>query len=171
MIQTVEMAVAFLSSTGGNFEMNLGREVGDMQLADYVRNVLLNKDDLPSRTIIKNICLKHLASLLDLLVELTSDVFASVDPTYNADLSEGSQLSLDDNLANLELDVLLPTLRSFIISSLRTETIGAEVALKDSLSYCMVEDEFLIDLEWFEEWFPESVLMKEALATYKYLEE
>jgi len=172
VMEIVETAIAFLSSTGGMMVKSLGSGVSDMLLADYVRTVLLIQDELPSRTISKNIALKHLASLLDALNDMTScDIFGNVDIEYMGELSEDSQLQLVTASENLELGLLLPTLRSFITSRLTTQSMASDISLKECLGYCEVGDFYLEECEWFDDFFPEDVLMKETVKTYHLLEQ
>lgn len=121
-LETVETSVSFLASTGGSFVQELHSGVSEMLLSKYLETVLLMPEvniELPSRVVVQEVRLKHLEGLWGLLIELTNvDMFANIPSKYRQPLLPEDELELQSALTSLKLDILLPTLKGYMISYL-----------------------------------------------------
>lgn len=177
-----------LAATGGDSVM-LGKSLGNMPLAHYVRDVLLLPEDslvssewpqllmicrnccLPG-VIVTRVRLKHLASLFSTLRELTGgDSFATVELVYKSEMPDVLKSSFDAARQEMPLDVLLPNAKDFMLSYLCNDMYNPNCDMKDSLGCWTVsgEDAELADLEWYETHFPSDVPLKYMVDAYKIL--
>jgi len=170
--ELVEVAVSFLAATGGDSVM-LGKSLGNMPLAHYVRDVLLlPEDSLVSSVIVTRVRLKHLASLFSTLRDLTGgDSFATVELVYKSEMPDDLKSSFDAARQEMPLDVLLPNAKDFMLSYLCNDMYNPNCDMKDSLGCWTVsgEDAELADLEWYETHFPSDVPLKYMVDAYKIL--
>jgi hypothetical protein len=171
VLEIVETAISFISSTGGSMVKTLDRQLGETLFSEYIRTVLLIQEDLLSRSISKNICLKHLASFLDLLNSLTSsDVFQKVAAIYKGELSAESRALLESAAPLLEIGLILPPFRAFLTSFCTDENMSPGFDLRDSLGQFESGDYYLYEEEFFDA-FPTGIPLKEGVEAYKLLEE
>jgi len=176
VLRRLETCINFLNATGGSFVERLGDEVGEMALSSYLeKDLLMDEREVATfgLAIRQQIKLKHLEALWDLLQSLTAvDVFAPVLPQFRQELAPAIAASLTEASAKLDLDSLLPALKEFILGQLTREGTSADGALKDALDWVMVDGEFLSDIEWFGDHFPEDDTMTigMSLACFRLLE-
>ena len=110
--------------------------------------------------------------LCEMLKQLVGvDPLDAVSALYRAELEEQAEESLRVALPSLELPLLLPVLRGFVVTRCVAEDIGAGSALADSLAWCTDDEsgDFLSELSWFDN-FPRNVPMGSAVAALKFLE-
>lgn len=101
ILELVEQAVSFLSTTGGSFVQTLSDNVGDMIFGKYVKVVLLLDEVTSSRVVAqqvrlfisidsdfsRQVQLKHLEALWTVLTEVTNcDVFYGIHEAYKVPL-------------------------------------------------------------------------------------
>jgi len=171
----IETAANFLGATlssagsegrGAIGELLLGERLTlDMRMSEEERGRL-------GSTITQQIKLKHIDALCEMLRQLVGvDPLDSVSALYRAELEEEAERSLKMAVPLLEMPVLLPVLRGFIVTRCVAEDIGAGSALADSLAWCTDDEsgDFLSELSWFKN-FPTNVPMGSAVAALRYLE-
>eukprot|EP01113_Clastostelium_recurvatum_P024456 TRINITY_DN291_c1_g1_i3.p1 TRINITY_DN291_c1_g1~~TRINITY_DN291_c1_g1_i3.p1 ORF type:complete len:1639 (-),score=510.17 TRINITY_DN291_c1_g1_i3:36-4808(-) len=190
-MHVLEICVGFLAATGGTLVQQLP---GEIWLADYVRDTLL-MGDAPececickgSTAISKYTQLQHIVSLWTLLDEnLNVDPFKDVHPKYKKALPEVHEVALRGCMGLLRLDVLLPTLKDFILSNLNETggNLADNIPIKEALGFCEVDMVFsegasssatktssvaLNEMRWFETHFPPTIPMSCCMETYKVL--
>ena len=159
VLRRLETCINFLNATGGSFVERLGDEVGEMGLSSYLADDLLMDEREVAAfglAIRQQIKLKHLEALWDLLQSLTDvDVFAEVLEDYRVDLPPAAAASLSEATAQLDLNILLPALKSFVLSQLTRPGTDASAMLKSALDWTTHDGEFLSDYEWFNDHFPQ----------------
>eukprot|EP01006_Ploeotia_vitrea_P051306 TRINITY_DN67549_c12_g1_i1.p2 TRINITY_DN67549_c12_g1~~TRINITY_DN67549_c12_g1_i1.p2 ORF type:complete len:642 (+),score=400.22 TRINITY_DN67549_c12_g1_i1:28-1926(+) len=172
VMELLETTISFLQATGGAFVQRL--DIGDKPLGEYVQTVLLmDSKEFVSRTLLKEVCLKHIDALWRLLRDFTVvDPFTHVRTKYKAPLDEKQAELLQESVDALKLDVLVPLLKEFICSQLTEDHMGDDADVKGTVGYIDLPDgdAYLMDLDWFDA-FPDGLQMKNVLAVYKLLEE
>merc|ERR1711871_194283 len=85
-LQAMSTVVSFITASA----QELSKTAGDTLVEDYVHNTLLIPGDmLQSKEVSKQVCLKHLDSVCELLDQLANpDPFAGVDLWYRQELSK-----------------------------------------------------------------------------------
>lgn len=178
-LELLETCVIFLSATGGSFVQRLDSAVGEMTLSEYLRTVLLlDEAGLGGRVVAQQVRLKHIEALWTLLQGLTadaSDAFAKVHAKYCEPLSDEAAQQLTEAAERLDSVVLLPVFKTFIARQLadddtHTATITPDSKIKDNIGWLEAGDNWLLDLPWFAETFPDSIDMSMAVSSYKLLE-
>ena len=168
-LRAVEMCISFITvSTAG-----IHASVAAKSLESYIRDTLLvDRDMLQSRVVKKEIQLRHLDALCELLDELSSsDPFEKVNSFFKQPMTVGDEKALEVACPKMDLHVLVPCLFKFIKSRVRTaqETtapIGGEFGW---LAYAETDSgETLSDLPWFDE-FPPEIGMPNIVAVYHFL--
>ena len=174
---TGERNILIFDLGGGTFDVSLLTiDDGIFEVKATAGDTHLGGEDFDQRVMehfTKQIKLKHLEALWDLLQSLTAvDVFAPVLPQFRQELAPAIAASLTEASAKLDLDSLLPALKEFILGQLTREGTSADGALKDALDWVMVDGEFLSDIEWFGDHFPEDDTMTigMSLACFRLLE-
>ncbi|KNC55646.1 uncharacterized protein AMSG_01915 [Thecamonas trahens ATCC 50062] len=170
VLQTLETVAAFLSATGGSLVQRL--DIGEHQLVDYLRTVLLNaaaESSLPVN-IKQHVRLKHLEGLYRLLQEFTAgDAFDKVASKYKDELSTADRDTLCATAPKLDLAVLLPPFREFIASQLIEVHVDGSSSIRENLSWLILNDDsYLADAPWFAA-FPDHVEMRCAVAVWELL--
>jgi hypothetical protein len=76
------------------------------------------------------------------------------------------------NKAEFEVDKLLGCMKRFVSEFLSAgeRSLKMDSMLKEVLNYYTVDDQMLEDCHWFSYYFPQSPLMANFVATYKYLQ-
>lgn len=170
-MQVVETCIAFLRATGGELQA-FDVEARQMLLSDYVKKVLLSKQHLPSETAATEVRLCHLASLLAILEELVDeDPLAAVSERYKVQLPDHLSGALRAAAGRLELNVLLPVYRSFVLARLREEYLSASESLKTALGFVESESGELGHLDWFNAAFPDGLHLAHAVEGLRLLTE
>lgn len=168
-LNVVETCAALLAATGGELQA-FGTEAQEMLLTDYLGKVLLSKERLPSETAASEVRLCHLAATASMLEELTAeDQFALVSARYKCALEPSQQAALQIAAAHMELGVLLPAWRSFVLSRLREEYLNAAESLKTTLGFVESENGDLGHLPWFAASFPDDLRLAHAAAGLRLL--
>jgi hypothetical protein len=171
----METVINFLAATLAGAE---GRgAVGEMLLGSHLRDDLRMGEEETAAlgsTMTQQVRLKHLDALVELLQSQSNvDPLDAVSAIYRAELEEDAETALRAAVPRLQLALLLPAVRGFLIARCVSEDISAGSALRDSLSWC-VDDEsgdFLSELEWFADHFPANVPMGSAVAALALLEQ
>jgi len=165
----LEVAIGFLSSTGGS---TIQQIPGEEYLSTYISDTLLLSEGLNlGNTIEKHVRLQHIVSLWEFLEDqLNVDPFEKVLPKYRNELDQYLKQDIEEVCRLLDLDLLLPIMKEMLLSYFTegTGSIGARIKLKDTMAFCIVEDDlYLGNLEWFKLYFPSHIECSHALATYR----
>ncbi len=171
-LELVLVGIAFLNGTGGAIVGKLSEEVANTLLADYLQNVLLMRDvRLSSRSVSSHIRLKHLSALKDLLEELTdNDPFRRISSRYKQQLSSEEVRQVRDMAADIDLAVLMPVFKEFVVSQLGEEHLAADTTLAAVLGYLETPSGSLLnELTWFNNGFRSELKLKHAVAIYREL--
>jgi len=192
ILDLLETVVPFIVSTGGSYVEKLSTDVGDLMLAQYIKTVLLMEDAMGTlgRAISAQVQLKHIEALWGVLEGMTEvDPFAQVHQKYRHPIvalavAGGADSGLpseqdDAEVAQLTqfftaLDeeqraILMAAVKSYIIEQLVESTTANMAAMKSFIGYKSVNDTYLVDLDWYDE-FPESTPMACALEVYRLFE-
>lgn len=72
----------------------------------------------------------------------------------------------------MDLEILIPVLKEYIIDQLKEEYQGVNMAIKTIVGFLTHEesDAYLSDLPWFANNFPDHLNMNQVLAVYQHLE-
>lgn len=75
--------------------------------------------------------------------------------------------------SSVDLSVLLPAWREFLIAHCQEEFQSNVAPLKDSLAWveANADGDYFKDIPWFDKFFPSSVELKYALAAYRLIAE
>jgi hypothetical protein len=168
LLRLVEMAINFLQATTAQKQ-----HVADRSLLDYLDRDLEVSDTHLFATI-RDIKLKHLDSLWRTLEShLTSDIFSDVQPAYKQPLNDLKPI-LESVLEFMDCKLLADRLKEYLLRHLIGGATSESISLKDCLGYFTTSDEnediVFSDINWFEQYFPDSILMRHCLETYKVLE-
>ena len=172
-LELLETCINFLQATGGSIIQHLSSNVGNMTLGSYVKSVLLlsGEEFGWSNAISNQVQLKHIEALYLLLrSQVSGDLFSSVHKKYKVELETNLINELNINIQYLDLNILLPCLREFIISQLAEEHISINQSMLELIGYLEYQDSYLNDLPWIK-YFPKNITMKYCLNTFKYLEQ
>lgn len=178
-LELLETCVSFLSVTGGSFVQRLDSAVGEMTLSEYLRTVLLlDEAGLGSRVVAQQVRLKHIEALWNLLQSLTadaSDAFSKVHPKYCEPLGDVATEQLTEAASQLDCTTLLPVFKSFVVRQLadddtHTATITPDSNIKENIGWLEAGDNWLLDLPWFADSFPDGIVMANAVECYRLLE-
>eukprot|EP00026_Physarum_polycephalum_P000277 Phypoly_transcript_00277.p1 GENE.Phypoly_transcript_00277~~Phypoly_transcript_00277.p1 ORF type:complete len:1647 (+),score=288.14 Phypoly_transcript_00277:317-4942(+) len=177
----LEICVGFLAATGG-LHVKLP---GEMWLAEYVRDTLVmgDCDEVcgPNSAVAKHVQLQHLVSLWTLLDEkLNVDTFKDISHKYKKPLTDQITQQLIAVMPHLQLGVLLPVLKEFVLNYLNegSANLAESLSLKEALSYIEVNAEAgvvqgntvpLGEVDWFTAAFPQSVELRHSLEVFKFL--
>ena len=147
--------------------------VASKSLEAYIRDTLLvERDMLQSRVVKKEIQLRHLDALCELLDELASpDPFEKVNIFFKEHLQAGEERALEAAWPKMDLNILVPCLFKFIKSRVRTaqETTAPIGGDYGWLAYAETDGgETLSDLPWFDE-FPDHIGMPCIISVYHFL--
>ena len=123
ILEMLETVVSFITATGGSFVATLDTSVRDLQLAMYIKTVLLMDEGVElGRVITTNVQLKHLESLWNVLTDMcVIDPMAGVSPKYKQELSPDDAAALNAYLGKLaenEKNDLVGVMKSYV--TLRT---------------------------------------------------
>lgn len=172
-LQTLETVINFLTATlSTSFESatEVHTVVGERNLGQYLAEDLLMPEAEVAAlgtAIVQKVSLKHLDALCELLRNQSGvDPLKNVAALYQAPLEPDMTEALTSAAPKLELRLLVPVLRAFLIGQCVSEDISAGSALKDSIDW-LTDDEsgdFFSELPWFEN-FPAVVPMACASAT------
>jgi len=145
-----------------------------MSLGQYVRTVLCMEEvEFGSKIVTQQVKLKHIDCLRKLLRDFTVvDPFACVRPKYRAAIDEKSKEQLIELSSLMDLAVLVPLLKEYMIGQLGEDFQSEESSMKSIVGYLCIEesDQYLSDLPWFHQYFPDSLLMKNCMQVYQILE-
>jgi len=170
IMRMVEMCINFLVMTGD--AAGAGRVDPSLLFADYARNALLVDaaawEELRTPTIASQVQLCHLQALFMALEERMhgSPFDAAVGEEFRLPLPAEAVNVLTAGMAFYDTDLLLPVLRDFMLENLRH--CSPDLELKEYLEY---QHDDLIDLEWFQNYFPDSILLRHCFATFEWLSE
>ena len=80
--------------------------------------------------------------------------------------------SLSEATLKLDLNIILPALKNFIVSQLTRPGTDASASLKSALDWTTHDGEFLSDYEWFDDHFPagDGLTIATSLACLQHLE-
>jgi hypothetical protein len=168
-LDLLETCINFLTSAS----FLLSAAVGERRLEQYLReDLLMGEHELePFGTVIRQqVKLKHLDGLVELLQGLTNtDPLEKVAVVYRAEMDAGATLALEASAPMLDMEVLLPVYKEFLVRRCVEETMTPDSWVHDALGWMIDEqsDECLVDIGWFAN-FP-AIEMKCAAAAYKYL--
>ena len=147
-------------------------------LGTYATKTLsMNVDDLVSATVSRQVQLRHLDSLCEILLAIINpDPTENVAPEYKQPLTSEQKTALVDAFKGGELDVavLLPVMEMCMTDRLTEKMINVKSDMKnDVLAWCEAGEDmnYLSDMEWFTENFPEKVPMGSFVAAYRLLKE
>jgi len=165
-LRAAEMCVSFITASSAELHSTVGEKI----LEEYVHDTLLIEGDvLQSRVISKDIKLKHLDALCELLDELASpNPFDKINQFFKKPLSDKHHAMLLAACPKMDLTVLVPTLFKFIRERVRTanETHAPIGGPAGWLAYAETDaGEFLSELPWFED-FPDAITMPNIIAVY-----
>jgi hypothetical protein len=174
-LEILETCINFLTSAS----FALSDTVGERRLDSYLKDdLLMVETELePLGVVIRQqVKLAHLDSLVELLQALTDqDPLEKVAVVYRADLPAEAATALETVAEFLELEVLLPVFKMFLLTTCVAEQIAPDSELKGSLDWCTVAEgavhanDFMNEFDWFNAHFPESIELKHAVAAYKFL--
>lgn len=170
LLDLLETLIAILGSSLGSATSDLS--LGETLLSTYLRDVLMNHEDLNSRAVAQKVQLKHIDSFYSLLLDVTVlDAFSSTEAKFKMSLSEESIIELDEALSHEDFDkeVIVLCMKKLIRDQLGIDAcIKVTEGVKTVLGYIEHDDQNLMDLHWFTH-FPESVTMSEIVEAYKYV--
>ena len=144
--------------------------MGEMMLGSHLTDDLRMSEDEVGRlgsTITQQVALKHLDALCEQLRGMAGvDPMDAVSAMYRAELEEEAELSLRLAAQHLDMALLLPVLRGFLVAQCVGEVIPAGDALRNSLDWATDDEsgDFLSELPWFAQHFPQEVPMGCAVA-------
>lgn len=174
-LEILETCINFLTSAS----FTLSDTVGERQLDSYLKDdLLMVESELePLGVVIRQqVKLTHLDCLVELLQNLSgTDPFDQLAAVYRVALNEEGIAALETVAEFLDLEVLLPLFKTFLLSSCVAENMVPTSGLKDALEWCMCAkgtvhaDDFLNEFDWFNDHFPASIELRCAVAAYKYL--
>lgn len=169
-LELIETCTSFIMATGGALVQRLN--IGERYLGDYTKSVLMMEHaEFGSPTVAKQVQLKHIDAVWKMLQDYSIvDHFANIRPKYRQSLPPPAARGLTTLASRLDLDLLLPLMKEFITGQLCEDHIGAAVTIKSVIAYLQAGDDALVDFPWFEQIFPEDILMCCALHTYETLE-
>jgi hypothetical protein len=172
MMETLEVVIDFLGSTGGAIVETLDTTLGDMLLSKYISTVLMDPTEIGSRIVAQQVRLKHLESLWGLLMELTTaDVFANIDARYKKPLEEAtmSELLAATGKENFDTEALLGCMKSLILEQLKNGILSPDATAYSTLEWTLLGEEELRDVPWFCDHFPRSLPMSQIVEAYHVL--
>jgi len=164
---------------GGHSTMEeVDTSLASTSLGTYATKTLsMNVDDLVSATVSRQVQLRHLDSLCEILLAIINpDPTENVAPEYKQPLTSEQKTALVDAFKGGELDVavLLPVMEMCMTDRLTEKMINVKSDMKnDVLAWCEAGEDmnYLSDMEWFTENFPEKVPMGSFVAAYRLLKE
>jgi len=116
-----------------------------------------------------DVTLGHLASLIVTVETATlGSVVQRAHPSYQEPIAEADVEAMTTALPHLELDSLRVILREFITSQLQEAHWEPDACLKQYLEFSTDED-LGGDGGWFDVYFPETLQLRHATATYRVL--
>ncbi|MES1913984.1 MAG: hypothetical protein MHM6MM_006124, partial [Cercozoa sp. M6MM] len=171
LLERLHTVVSFVVSTAdAGVQIADTAADGSVLLSDFAKQILRHTEqETAQQEVWKVTHLNNVRALAQLLRRYVRvDVFAAVRPKYRDPLPPSMEQEVRASAASLDCAVLLPTLRSFIVTHLREDTYDASEGLKTLTSYLDADEEFLCDLPWFEH-MPESPRLKHILSFYETL--
>jgi hypothetical protein len=169
-LELLDTCIAFLMAAG---DQSLRLDIGDMSLGQYVRTVLCMEEvEFGSPLVTTKVKLKHMDCLRKLLRDYTVvDPFASVRPKYRLPLDEKEQDVLTKAASTMDLAILCPVLKEFIIEQLKEEHLSSHTTMKDVAGMLIHEesDNYISDFDWFNDFFPTQFTMAQSVEVYDLL--
>lgn len=181
LLNFLDQVIEFIASVAEHNVKQGGRNTTaspDMRLKEYAMQVMQEDeeyvDKISSVTINDCVCLKHLQSLFRLLEEnVNGSFFSRVYVDFRRQLTVPQKEALQRAQTRLEVDLILPIIRQFIIDQLCSEKcgIGPSTDLTATLDYLdLNDDDYLSDLPSYNDNFPRGVLtIANTLAVYQLL--
>jgi len=168
-LQALEVVVGFLSSMGGTHVRSLPTH---LFLTEYMKETLFFESSslFATKTVSKHVQLQHILSLWKILDEsLCVDPFANVSSKFKSELNETEESRLTDVASFLDLRVLVPALKEFMLNYLGENTsLGPDYVLKDIIGeYSDPQGTCFSDMDWFDQYFPGGdLLLRHIHAVY-----
>jgi MoxR-like ATPase len=163
---------------GDNTMEDVDTALASIALGVYATETLsMNADDLVSATVSRQVQLRHLDSLCEILLSIINpDPTENVAPEYKQPLTAEQKTELVDAFkgGKLNVAILLPVMEMCMSDRLTEKMINVKADMKtDMLNWCEGgEDEsYLSEMEWFESTFPKGLLMGTFVAVYRLLKE
>jgi energy-coupling factor transporter ATP-binding protein EcfA2 len=172
ILQLLDTIIALLQSTGGSIIQHFDSKVAEMALGTYVEQVLLlnPQQAFSSNSIAKNVQLKHIQALYELLQGLlVVDIFANVHKKYRAKLEQKAIEAVRAEIQHLDLIILLPAYKDFILTQLTEEHIAVNSSIISTIGYLDHDSNYLNDFPWFNQHFPANLTMSYSLHLYQIL--
>ncbi|CAD7944987.1 unnamed protein product [Amoebophrya sp. A25] len=149
-----------------------------MGFLDYCTKTMLQTDEQVQATcgasvmpVVRRMKIRHVVDVLELLDNLSSDVFDAVPVQFRSDLPKDNatlSAALAEGKARMDLDVLLPNLKHYILMNL-TESTKPDNNLKEWLGFVDTGDTTLAECPWFEHHFPDELEHRYVCALYNFL--
>jgi hypothetical protein len=101
------------------------------------------------------------------------DPFVHVQTKYKQQFQQNDPIirTLQQISTHLDLSAFLPVLRQYIISQLIESHTSNTLSIKSVIGYLEVGESYLLDLPWFEQYFPEEIQMKYIFNVFTILEQ
>jgi hypothetical protein len=178
-IESLDLVLVFMREV---LRTGVGNELGDTNLGQHMKSVLLTNNDLfKSQTLSYEIKVKHVDALYNFLwSQVSDDEFAHVNDIYKVKLTEsftsgGKTYSAVDPYVlsqltqvspRLELKKLLDFMGRLIVEQLSGTNVAPHWSIFENMS--PFEDDGLPVM--FDELFPQELLMGHFLEIYKFLD-
>jgi hypothetical protein len=183
-IEALDLVLVFMQEV---LHKGIGNRLGDTNLANHVRSVLLTDDDLfTSKTLCGEVKVKHVDALYNFLwSQLSDDDFAQVQVVYKRKLTEGfvgdklgetrqTHPAVDPRLLDelrmlaprLGLKQLVPCMARLMVDQLGGTNVSPSWSIHGAMN--PYEDEGLPDS--FDDLFPEDFKMGHFVEVYRFLD-
>ena len=170
LMSQLEVSINFLTS----FSSNVGIDP-EQSWEDFVKNSLMFDssiwDDVTTPTISQQIQLQHLQSLYLCLEEkMKGNPLDNVLFKYRENLIESDEVLLRTGGNLMKLDILLPVIREFMVEELSDEGRWKETEnLKMFLTFAGEKSNVDLEVDWFEDNFPEGLELRHCYQSYQFL--
>jgi hypothetical protein len=169
LMSQLEVSINFLASFGSKVSID-----PKTLWEDFVKNVLMiNQNiwkEITTPTITQQVQLCHLQSLYLCLEEkMKGNPLDDVISEYRQNLDETNEIELKQVLNHLELDLLVVVLREFLISELTEKKWSTSSNLKEYLVYAGQRIGVNLEVDWYDDYFPESLELRHCYQVYQLL--
>ena len=171
----LEKCIRFISSLGRSHADQDSTLGGETTVGAFAQTVLHIDpalwNTLRTPVLEDSVCLCNLQSTYLFLEEcLNGSPLEKILPGYRQELPPSAVSALQVVMQRMDLTVLIPAFRHFLDRLVDGAQLSPSLDIKNTLGYESTDaDHVLLDLDWFETYFPEAPLLKHALAAFKLL--
>ena len=172
LMRYVEMCISFIGSITSSTQASID---GSVLLGSYIVNTLMINNDIWSKittqAISQQVQLCHLQSFyMELEEKMNGSPLDNVEKAYREFMDEKTKRDVRNSIKHLDLTILLPVLRQFLVEQLTETKWEIDASLKEYLTFVSSGMD-LDELIWYENYFPESLQLQHAYQLYYYLVE